>query len=144
MAFAKIGGGQNVFVNPPYGREIKDWVRKSYEESRKPNTKVVMLIPARTDTTYFHDYIYHKAEIRFLKGRLHFNDAGPAPFPSMIVVFDHAIDKAEIKAQLKSLEHFPIRERFNNKCTGTYDPNFPRRKAFEMGYIQAVDDYNFK
>lgn len=81
-------GGQNVFVNPPYGREIKDWVRKSYEESRKPNTKVVMLIPARTDTTYFHDYIYHKAEIRFLKGRLHFNDAGPAPFPSMIVIFN--------------------------------------------------------
>lgn len=80
--------GYNVFVNPPYGREIKDWVRKSYEESRKPNTKVVMLIPARTDTTYFHDYIYHKAEIRFLKGRLHFNDAGPAPFPSMIVIFN--------------------------------------------------------
>lgn len=80
--------GQIVFCNPPYGRTIKDWVRKAYEESTKPNTTVVMLIPARTDTAYFHDYIYHKAkEIRFIRGRLHFNEAGPAPFPSMVVVF---------------------------------------------------------
>lgn len=82
-------GGQNVFCNPPYGKEIKKWVKKCYEESRKPNTIVVMLIPARTDTSYFHDYIYHKArEIRFIRGRLHFSDGGPAPFPSMIVVFN--------------------------------------------------------
>ena len=81
-------GGQIVFCNPPYGRTIKDWVRKAWEESTKPNTVVVMLIPARTDTAYFHDYIYHKAkEIRFIRGRLHFNEAGPAPFPSMVVVF---------------------------------------------------------
>lgn len=81
-------GGQRVFCNPPYGRVIGDWVRKCYEESQKPDTVVVMLIPARTDTAYFHDYIYHKAkEIRFVRGRLHFNEAGPAPFPSMIVVF---------------------------------------------------------
>ncbi len=81
-------GGQKVFCNPPYGRAIKDWVRKCWEESRKPYTTIVMLIPARTDTAYFHDYIYHKArEVRFIRGRLHFNDAGPAPFPSMIVIF---------------------------------------------------------
>lgn len=81
-------GGEIVFCNPPYGRTISDWVRKSYEESRKPNTKVVMLLPARTDTAYFHDYIYHKAEIRFLRGRLHFNDSKQsAPFPSMVVIF---------------------------------------------------------
>lgn len=81
-------GGQKVFCNPPYGRAIKDWVRKCWEESRKPDTTIVMLIPARTDTAYFHDYIYHKAlEVRFIRGRLHFNDAGPAPFPSMIVIF---------------------------------------------------------
>ena len=81
-------GGQIVFCNPPYGAEIKHWVRKCYEESRKPNTKVVMLIPARTDTAYFHDYIYHRAEIRFIRGRLHFNESKQgAPFPSMIVVF---------------------------------------------------------
>lgn len=81
-------GGQNVFCNPPYGTAIKHWVRKCYEESRKPNTRVVMLIPARTDTAYFHDYIYHKAEIRFIRGRLRFGDSKQsAPFPSMIVIF---------------------------------------------------------
>lgn len=82
-------GGQIVFCNPPYGKEIAKWVRKCAEESQKPNTTVVMLIPARTDTSYFHDYIYHRArEIRFIRGRLHFNDAKQgAPFPSMVVVF---------------------------------------------------------
>ncbi|WP_278974893.1 DNA N-6-adenine-methyltransferase [Alistipes finegoldii] len=82
-------GGEIVFCNPPYGREIYDWVRKCYEEAQKPKTTVVMLIPARTDTCYFHKYIYRKArEIRFLKGRLKFgNQANSAPFPSMIVVF---------------------------------------------------------
>lgn len=82
-------GGRKVFCNPPYGRVLKNWVKKCYEESLKPNTKVVMLIPARTDTSYFHDYIYHKAkEIRFIRGRLKFGNAtNSAPFPSMIVVF---------------------------------------------------------
>ena len=82
-------GGARVFCNPPYGRELSRWVRKCYEESRKPDTLVVMLIPARTDTIYFHDYIYHKAkEIRFIRGRLHFNESKQgAPFPSMVVVF---------------------------------------------------------
>jgi site-specific DNA-methyltransferase (adenine-specific) len=83
-------GGQKVFCNPPYGQAIKAWVRKCYEESRKPGTLVVMLIPARTDTSYFHDYIYHKAELRFVRGRLHFNEAEQgAPFPSMVVIFDN-------------------------------------------------------
>jgi site-specific DNA-methyltransferase (adenine-specific) len=83
-------GGQRVFCNPPYGRKIGAWVRKAYEESRKPGTLVVMLIPARTDTAYFHDYIYHKAkEVRFIRGRLHFNEAeNAAPFPSMVVIFE--------------------------------------------------------
>lgn len=55
-------GGYIVFCNPPYGREIKKWVEKASKESKKENTKVVMLIPARTDTSYFHDYIYGKAK----------------------------------------------------------------------------------
>lgn len=81
-------GGHNVFCNPPYGREIHKWVKKAYDESRKENTLVVMLIPARTDTSYFHDYIYGKAEIRFIRGRLKFgNSKNSAPFPSMVVVF---------------------------------------------------------
>ena len=85
----KDWGGRRVFCNPPYGREIGKWVKKCYEESQKPDTLVVMLIPARTDTAYFHDFIYGKArEIRFLRGRLHFNESkSAAPFPSMIVVF---------------------------------------------------------
>lgn len=85
----KNWGGCRVFCNPPYGRQIKDWVKKCYMESRAADTLVVMLIPARTDTSYFHEYIYRKArEIRFVRGRLHFNDSpAGAPFPSMVVVF---------------------------------------------------------
>ena len=84
----KNWGGRRVFCNPPYSK-AKEWVRKCYEESLKPDTLVVMLIPARTDTSYFHDYIYHRArDIRFLRGRLHYNDSKQgAPFPSMVVVF---------------------------------------------------------
>lgn len=80
--------GNSVFCNPPYGRVLKQWVKKAFQESRKHNTIVVMLIPARTDTTWFHEFIYHKAEIRFLKGRLHFSGHhNAAPFPSMLVIF---------------------------------------------------------
>ena len=71
-------GGHVVFCNPPYGKEIAGWVRYSYEQSQKQNTTVVMLIPARTDTRYFHDYIYGKAEIRFIKGRLKFGFLQPS------------------------------------------------------------------
>lgn len=81
-------GGQIVFCNPPYGRKIGDWVKKCYEESQKPDTTVVMLIPARTDTAWFHDYVYGKAEIRFIRGRLKFGGmTNSAPFPSMVVIF---------------------------------------------------------
>ena len=80
--------GHRVFCNPPYS-DITAWVKKCYFESRKPNTLVVMLIPARTDTAYFHDWIYGRAELRFIRGRLHFNDEkGAAPFPSVIVIFN--------------------------------------------------------
>lgn len=87
-------GGEIVFCNPPYGRAIGDWVKKGCEESQKPHTVVVMLIPARTDTSYFHDYILHgKAdELRFIRGRLKFTDEDgnvkdAAPFPSVVVVW---------------------------------------------------------
>lgn len=84
------------FVNPPFGRGTKlyYWVQKAYVESCLGN-KVVMLIPARTDTRWFHDYVYQrpKVEYTFIKGRLRFVDyegkkhPHVAPFPSMIVVF---------------------------------------------------------
>lgn len=80
--------GESVFCNPPYGRQLEAWVRKCREESWKQKTKVVMLIPARTDTKWFHEHIYNKAEIRFIKGRLKFGGSkNYAPFPSMIVIF---------------------------------------------------------
>ncbi|MFY0760215.1 DNA N-6-adenine-methyltransferase [Metabacillus dongyingensis] len=80
--------GETAFVNPPYGREIGNWVQKCYEESLKPETKCVMLIPSRTDTKWFHDYIYNKAVTRFVRGRLKFGNAKyNAPFPCMVVIF---------------------------------------------------------
>ena len=79
--------GERVFCNPPYGRAIGAWVKKCHDEAQK-GTLVVMLIPACTDTSYFHDYIYHKAEIRFIRGRLKFGGASQgAPFPSMVVIY---------------------------------------------------------
>lgn len=79
--------GSRVFCNPPYGRAISDWVKKCHAEAKK-GTLVVMLIPARTDTAYFHDYIYNQAELRFIRGRLKFGNAkNGAPFPSMVVIF---------------------------------------------------------
>ena len=76
---------ETVFCNPPYGREIKHWVKKA---SEAVGGVVVMLVPARTDTSYFHDYIYNKSEIRFIRGRLKFGDSkNSAPFPSMLVIY---------------------------------------------------------
>lgn len=81
-------GGRRVFCNPPYGRKIGDWIAKAYEEGHKDGTIVVLLIPARTDTKYFHDYILNRSEIRFVKGRLKFGGVDQsAPFPSMVVIF---------------------------------------------------------
>lgn len=80
-------GGYRVFCNPPYSN-VAEWVAKCYEEGCKENTLVCMLIPARTDTRYFHDYILNRSEVRFIKGRLKFGQSkNPAPFPSMLVVF---------------------------------------------------------
>lgn len=73
------------WMNPPYGREIGKWIEKASKERN-----IVSLLPARTDTKWFHDYIYKKpnVEIRFLKGRLKFgNSKNSAPFPSMVVIF---------------------------------------------------------
>ena len=72
------------WMNPPYGREIGRWVQKAYESK----AKVVCLLPARTDTKWFHEYCV-KGQITFLRGRLKFGGSkNSAPFPSMLVVFD--------------------------------------------------------
>ena len=79
--------GHRVYCNPPYGREIGKWVKKAHDS----DCLTVMLLPARTDTQWFHKYIYGAGgvSIRFLPGRLYFNDGnGRAPFPSMVVIFE--------------------------------------------------------
>ena len=78
--------GKSNFVNPPY-KEIKKWIAKGYAEHLKGKT-VVFLIPSRTDTSWWHEYVMKATEIRFIRGRLCFNDDNkPAPFPSAVIVF---------------------------------------------------------
>jgi phage N-6-adenine-methyltransferase len=79
-------GTHRVFCNPPYGREISKCARKCFEASRN-GALVVMLVPARTCTKWFHDWVRGKAEIEFIRGRVRFGgaDAG-APFPSMLCI----------------------------------------------------------
>lgn len=79
-----------IWCNPPYGRKIGEWVQRAYISSQIGSATVVMLLPARTDTRWFHDYIYNmpNTEIRFIKGRLKFGGCkNSAPFPSMVVIF---------------------------------------------------------
>lgn len=85
----KEWGGERVFCNPPYGREIGKWVKKCYDEVYDGDCDLaVMLVPARTDTRWFHEYIYNTARVWFIKGRLKFGGRKtPAPFPSMVVLF---------------------------------------------------------
>jgi|ERR1035437_2232042 hypothetical protein len=84
----EIQWGDVNFVNPPYGREIGKWISKAYSQYREGKI-VVLLIPSRTDTKWWHEYIMKAQEIRFIKGRLKFDDQeNSAPFPSCIAVFD--------------------------------------------------------
>jgi len=79
--------GVSTFVNPPYGREIGKWMKKAVAEAGIGKL-VVCLIPSRTDTQWWHDYVMTATEIRFLRGRLKFGDSmNSAPFPSAVVVF---------------------------------------------------------
>lgn len=81
----------NLFLNPPYGRELKNWVKKASETELDKGQYLVMLIPSRTDTSYWHDYIFGKAQIKFLRGRLKFEVNGEprdaAPFPSALIIY---------------------------------------------------------
>lgn len=76
------------WMNPPYGRGIGQWVRKAYDSVQDNVNLIVCLLPARTDTRWFHEYVMKAAEVRFIKGRVKFVGAeSNAPFPSMVVVF---------------------------------------------------------
>lgn len=91
---SKNWDGHTIFMNPPYGREIGKWIKKASETKKGV---VVCLLPSRTDTKWFHDYIYYpmvlgdkSISFRFLKGRIKFGDSkNSAPFPSMIVIFNN-------------------------------------------------------
>jgi site-specific DNA-methyltransferase (adenine-specific) len=77
-----------VFCNPPYGRAIGEWMRKAWESAQRGAEVVVCLVPARTDTAWWHDYATRAAEVRYLRGRLKFGGANNgAPFPSALLVF---------------------------------------------------------
>tara|TARA_R100000664_G_scaffold11263_1_gene18360 strand:+ start:11993 stop:12487 length:495 start_codon:yes stop_codon:yes gene_type:complete len=83
--------GGSIFCNPPYGKDVGKFVKKAYEESRK-NKTIVLLVFARTDTRWFHDFIMKASEIRFIKARIKFSLGGdqlpnPAPAPSCLVIF---------------------------------------------------------
>lgn len=100
--------GDTFFLNPPYGRVIKDWMKKS-KESYVAGGTGVCLVPSRTDTTYVHSYVFDGATaVCFIKGRLKFdnshmdenrdkNKLTPAPFPSMIVVYDNNLTDEKIE-----------------------------------------------
>ena len=121
-------GGGAVFCNPPYSRRTKDkpgqedWIRKAAVEGSRPGAVVVMLIPARTDTIAFHEYIYNKAEIRLIKGRLRFRVNGKAgdaaPFPSMLAIFR---GKEEKVLKIKITKEIPVEKRLRPAVGGVYD-----------------------
>ena len=78
--------GSVCWMNPPYGRDIKQWMAKAHDAAMNDGATVVCLVPARTDTAWWHEYAM-KHEIRFVRGRLKFGDAtDSAPFPSAVVV----------------------------------------------------------
>lgn len=112
--------GETVFCNPPYskrGGQAK-WIEKCYTEAKENKIIVVALLPARTDTKMFHDFILGKAEIRFIRGRLNFEINGEkskesAPFPSMIVIF-----RGEPTNEIKSIT--ANSERKNNEKNKKY------------------------
>ncbi len=86
---AQSWDGHTVWINPPYGRYTTGlWVRKAYEEHKRAGCTIVMLLPARTDTIWFHDFVLGKSKIRFIKGRLKFSNCkDPAPFPSLVAIY---------------------------------------------------------
>lgn len=87
--------GHTVFCNPPYSN-IKAWIRKCYYEGHKPNTIVVALVPARTDTAWWWNYVQHKAEVRLIRGRLKFGGTANAPFPSATIIYRGPEEEQEV------------------------------------------------
>ncbi|GHU72158.1 DNA N-6-adenine-methyltransferase of bacteriophage [Clostridia bacterium] len=84
---AQSWAGSVAWCNPPYGKGIELWCQKCYESSLNGVT-VVLLVPVRSSTKWFHDWVLGKAELRFVRGCLHFSEAKhAAPFPSLVAVY---------------------------------------------------------
>ena len=84
-------------MNPPYGKEIGAWIEKAYKESRD-GAVIVCLVPSRTDTAWWHDYVKRAKEIRYVRARIHFEGGeASAPFPSAVIVFDPQYDGPAFK-----------------------------------------------
>lgn len=79
---------ERVYINPPYGKLLPLWMNKAWNEHLQGKL-IVMLLPSRTDTRWWHNYVMKAKEIRFIKGRLKFGDSkNSAPFPSCVVIFE--------------------------------------------------------
>jgi phage N-6-adenine-methyltransferase len=108
-----VSWGKTTFCNPPYGRTIGKWIEKGYMEAQQGKV-VVMLIPSRTDTAWWHDYVMKATEIRYIRGRLKFGDAkNSAPFPSAIVIFGDKdqIHSKEVKNEIMVNKNVGRRQR---------------------------------
>jgi phage N-6-adenine-methyltransferase len=92
------------WMNPPYGRAISLWVKKAYESSLTDGTVVVCLLPARTDTRWWHNYVLSRAaRIWFIRGRLRFSGKGSAPFPSALAVFGRPFEAKNLEMILREV-----------------------------------------
>src|SRR4051812_22819928 len=98
--------GERVFINPPYGRQIARWMEKAWTEQNEAQV-IVALVPSRTDTGWWHDYVLGAAEIRFGKGRLTFvgDSKNPAPFPSAVVVWTPTGSRPNLVTAFETAEH---------------------------------------
>lgn len=90
---------ERVFCNPPYGRDLGRWVAKAFAEVYQRYCPLaVLLLPARTDVEWFHRYVNHKTEIRFIEGRLKYGGSvHNAPFPSMVVIYENPYSRRKTK-----------------------------------------------
>ncbi len=110
-ALSRPWRGRSVFVNPPYGRELRAWMAKARTEAETGRAGlVVALVPARTDTRWWHDHVAGKADVWLLRGRLAFGDGSvPAPFPSAVVVWSaQAGHRAALVAAFPDAWHVAI------------------------------------
>lgn len=102
-ALARPWGGV-VFLNPPYGHGIGRWVRKAHDEAQR-GAVVVGLIPAKTETRWWHDYVMRAAEIRLVRGRMRFSGSTiNAPFPSAVIVWRPGVHEPRFTTMDRQLD----------------------------------------